>query len=92
MNEYLSFRKMITPVFIQILFRIGAVLCVTMGIICVAAGAVATRGGGAMVLSGLLTVILGPILVRVWCECVLILFRIYDVLVQIREKGSSTSA
>jgi len=85
MKEYLSFRKMITPVFIQVLFWIGVALCVIMGLVSIIGGAAARYGGGARVLAGLLTIILGPIFVRVYCELIMIMFRIYDVLLDIRE-------
>lgn len=88
MNDFLSFRKMITPTVIQIIFWIGVVYCVIVGIVMIAAGVAGSRGGGAMVLSGVASLILGPLFVRVWCELVIILFRVHDRLGEIRDNTS----
>jgi len=84
-HEYLTFRRMITPVIIQILFWIGVVLCVIGGIIGIVQGAGAEYGGGRLVLFGLLTLFLGPVFVRVYCELIIIFFRIHDTLTEIKQ-------
>ncbi|HAZ30891.1 TPA: hypothetical protein DCY65_04910 [Candidatus Acetothermia bacterium] len=86
MQEYLTFRKMITPVAIQIIFWVGVLGCVIMGLVSIAGGAAARVGGGMMVLTGILMILLGPIAVRIWCEVLIVVFRILDALVEIREK------
>ena len=45
MNEFLTFRRFLTPMIIQALFWIGSGLCVIMGLISVGTG-VAGYGGG----------------------------------------------
>ena len=92
MNEYLAFRKMITPAIIQILFWIGVVICVISGIAGIAAGASADIGGGKMVFTGFLTLILGPIFVRVYCELIIVMFRILDVLKDIQSGKKAETA
>lgn len=82
-TDLFSFRKMITPVIIQILFWIGAGIAVLAGLVMIIAG-LASRGGGLM-LMGLIYIIIGPILVRVYCEVVILLFKIYDELVLVRK-------
>jgi Domain of unknown function (DUF4282) len=77
MNDFLSFRKMITPMFIQIIFYIFVILVVI-------AGLVSMLRGGAYILSGLLTIIIGPLIARIYCELIIVMFRIYDELVAIR--------
>jgi len=86
MQEYLTFRKMITPVAIQIIFWVGVLGCVIMGLVSIAGGAAARVGDGMMVLTGILMILLGPIAVRIWCEVLIVVFRILDALVEIREK------
>jgi hypothetical protein len=76
--EFMSFRKMMTPVLIQILFWIGVVFSVIGGIVMIVAGATAYRGGAVMVLLGLFYLFLGPIWVRVWCELLIVFFRIEE--------------
>ena len=86
MNEYLSFRKMITPVAIQIIFWIGISACVILGLISIVGGASATYGGGTMVLTGILVILLGPIGVRIYCELLIVVFKILDTLGEIKDK------
>ena len=71
MQDFLTFKRMVTPIIIQILFWVGAVFSVVYGLYTM------TQGGMAIVL-GLMMVILGPIFVRVGCELVIIVFRIEE--------------
>jgi hypothetical protein len=78
MQEFLEFRKMITPIIIQIVFWIGAAMCVITGLFSI-------TGGGMRAVGGLMTMILGPIVVRIYCELIILLFRIYDTLNDIKD-------
>ncbi len=80
MHEYLTFRRFITPVVIQIIFWIGVAVCVIRGITLIAASAGAF-GGGIGIVSGLIVLFVGPIAVRVACELIMAVFRIHDSLV-----------
>ena len=84
MNDYLSFRKMLTPVIIQIIFWIGAVICVLGGIIGIVTSAVADNA--IMILYSILTMLLGPLVVRIYCEILIVVFRINDNLVEMNKK------
>ncbi len=85
MGDFLTFRKFITPTVIQIIFWIGVVVCVIGGIAAMA------QGQGAMgVLSGIGMIILGPIMVRIYCEILIVIFRINDNLIDIRNNTSKT--
>lgn len=86
MEEYLTFRKMLTPVVIQVLFWTGVLACLVAGLVMIVSGASARYGGGGEVLSGVLTLVLGPIIVRIWCEVLIVVFRILDTLTQIKDK------
>ncbi len=83
MQEFLSFRRMLTPVIIKVIFWIGVVVCVIMGLIMI----VAPFWGGAMVLSlsGVLMLFLGPLAVRIYCELLIVLFSILDELTLARK-------
>lgn len=83
-KQYLHFDHMITPTIIQILFWIGIVASIIAGLSSIISGLSASYGGGAMVLTGLLTLIIGPIATRVYCELIIILFSINDNLKDIR--------
>ncbi|MCC5836072.1 MAG: DUF4282 domain-containing protein [Opitutales bacterium] len=91
MKQYLSFDHMITPAIIQILFWIGIAISVIAGLGSIIAGLSATYGGGNMVLTGLITLIIGPIVTRVYCELIIILFSINDNLKDIRKQLSKES-
>jgi hypothetical protein len=75
MSEYLSCRRMITPVFIQIIFWIAVV-----GIVILAIGQMAN--GHAV--GGVLTLIFGPLGVRIYAEILIVIFRIQDDVAAIR--------
>jgi hypothetical protein len=68
-SELLSFRKMITPTIIQILFWIIAGLSILAGLVMIIGG-IAMRGGAGLAFMGLLYIFIGPILIRVYCELV----------------------
>ena len=78
-SDFWSFRKMITPVVIQALFILGLVLVVI--------GSLMTmfRGGFAGFIAGLFALVIGVIMWRVYCELLILLFRIYEELKAIRE-------
>lgn len=76
MNEYLTFRRMITPIFIQVIFWIALVAVLIAAVVQLARGAA---------LTGFLTLVLGPIGVRIYAELLIILFRMNDSLVAVRD-------
>ncbi len=79
MGDFLSFRKMITPVIIQIIFWIGVAAAIIGGIVVLVTGdEVGTR------LFGLLYIILGPLYWRVVCEIVILFFRMNETLTDIK--------
>jgi hypothetical protein len=75
MGEYLSFKKLITPVLIQLLFWI-AVFGNTLS-------ALFDSGG---FWAGLLQLVIGPILIRVFCEGLIVIFEINNTLTEIRDR------
>lgn len=83
MNEYLTFDKFITPVIIQILFWLGLAGIVVMSLLMI----VNVPGGGGII--GLVYLILGPIIWRVYCEILLVMFKILEELRLIRKQGES---
>lgn len=83
-GDFLLFRRMITPLIIQVLFWVGVVVSVIAGLIMIVAGATDDYGGGEQVLIGLLALFLGPIVVRIWCELLILFFRMNETLTEIR--------
>ena len=81
--EFLSFRKMITPVIIQIVFWAGVVISIIMGLISIAAG-MSQFGNGILVIVGLLYIFIGPVVVRIYCELLILFFRMNESLTEIK--------
>ena len=85
MSDFWAFRTMVTPVIIQILFWIGAILCLITGAIMVIYGANHFQEGqGPYLWKGMLIFVLGPLGVRVYCEILIIFFRINETLTEIK--------
>ncbi len=83
MKDFLAFRTMLTPVIIQVIFWLGAAICVIVGMVLILSG-VGQYGGGPNVLKGFLLVFLGPVGVRIYCEILIIFFRINETLTEIK--------
>ena len=81
MREYLSFRRMITPVFIQIIFWVAVAAIVIAAIVQI---------GNNHAASGVLILIFGPIGARIYAEILIVIFRIHDDVAAIR--GEKTHA
>jgi len=76
MNDYLAFRKMITPVILKVLFWIGVLFIVIGSLFSMFSG---------QFWYGLLGLILGPFFLRVLFELILVTFQINDNLADIRK-------
>ena len=72
MGDFLAFRRMVTPVLIQVIFWIGILGVVIYGF--------QTVGG----LESILIIVVGALLVRVWCELLILAFRINETLTDIK--------
>lgn len=84
MSDFFSFRKMIAPVVIQIIFWLGVIACIGAGLFVFSVGdSLPTTGYLSPKTTGLMIIILGPIGVRVYCEILIVFFRIHDTLRQI---------
>ncbi len=84
MEDFLKFRKMITPAIIQILFWIGVVVSVLSGLVTMVFSFGRYGGGIATFLGGLFIMILGPIGVRIYCELLILFFRMNETLTEIK--------
>ena len=77
MKELLSFDKMVTPTIIRVVYFISLFMVLLTAVFMVARGEV---------LAGLLSLVIGAIFARVYCELLILLFRIYDKLCAINDK------
>ena len=89
MQEFLSFDKMITPTLIKIIFYIGCALSVIAGIIMIISGVNSYYGGGAQVFMGIVLLILGPFLTRIYCELLIVQFKMQEHLAHIRKTSDT---
>lgn len=80
---------MITPSIIKFVFWIGAGLSVLFGIIQIFAGIASPYGGGVEVFAGLLTIVLGPFITRIYCELVIVFFKMNESLQEIKNRENT---
>jgi hypothetical protein len=80
---------MITPALIQVLFWVGSILSIIAGIVVIVAGSSSRDYGDTgtwSTLLGLAYIFLGPLLVRLWCELLILFFRMNETLTDISNK------
>lgn len=93
-KDFLSFRTMITLTIMQILYGVGAALVTLFGLSIMFGGRIFAQSAGydsgssymgmrGGFFTGLLIIIIGNVLLRVWCEITIVLFRINKTLTNI---------
>jgi hypothetical protein len=78
MDDFLNFRKLVTPSIIKVLFWISSILCVVAGIILIASSFGAYGSGAPTFLIGLCIALLGPIFSRIICETLFVIFQTHE--------------
>jgi hypothetical protein len=83
MGEYLSFKKLITPTLVQVLFWAAVVGNTIVALFYM---------GGFWL--GLIRLVVGPIVIRVFCEGLIVIFEINNTLTEIRDnqRGATVPA
>jgi hypothetical protein len=85
MSDFWAFRTMITPVIIQILFWIGVLSCLFAGAGMIFMGITNYHAGmGHYLWKGIGLFIFGPLVVRVYCEILIVFFRINETLTEVK--------
>jgi len=90
MMDFLSFRRMLIPYLVQIVFWAGTALCLFAGVLILAGKGFALRlgdtnlnaGADGGLLVGLAVMLGGPLVLRVWCEYFIVPFRINETLTE----------
>ena len=85
-RDWISFRRMLTPFLIKILFWINIVICVFAGLGVIIESFDRYRGGGDQFFGGLMILVLGPLLIRVSCELLIVIFKMNESLSEISNK------
>lgn len=75
-KDYFLFKRMLIPFLVQIIFWLGTITAIIVGVIDI------LHGSWFM---GIVTILLGPLIVRMACEYIVVLFEINDTLMDIRE-------
>lgn len=99
--SYLTFKRFITPRFITVVYIIGAIILTIVSILMIVGGSFMPMfglpselspylmpSGVGIVIVGVLLLIFGNLFWRVWCEYLIVQFRIYDALASIDRKTS----
>ncbi len=81
--DFLTFRRMITPILVQIVYWIATLAVVVAGL---AGLIVGDDAAGRLV--GLLTLIIGPLVVRIYAEIFLVIFRMNETLTEIKNNSA----
>ena len=103
LKSFLSFERMITPIIIKILFYLGLISSLVGGVVFFFTTAFVGLGwknfgqilwGFVLgILGGLLIVLLGALATRIYCELMILIFRINETLTDIKtllqEKSTS---
>jgi hypothetical protein len=99
--DFLLFRRMIAPWVIQLIFWLGVVGCVGYGLVLIVGGLIGAAysrdaGGGLLLLmfalfGGVVVMVMGPIMVRLYCELLIVIFRINETLTDISNKLNRSS-
>ena len=84
LKDFLSFRKMITPIIIQVLFWVGASGMVIASLVTMVSSLSRYGSGIGGFFGGLLMLVIGPVMVRVYCELLILLFRMNETLTEIK--------
>lgn len=79
----LNFDTMITPTIIKLIYSVSTVLSALFGLILVITGIGARYGGGSKVFMGLVVIVVSPFITRIWCETMIIIFKINENLARV---------
>jgi hypothetical protein len=83
--SFLSFRNMITPMLVQIMFIIGLIVNAISALVVFIEGmAHGFAGFLAGTVVAIVMLVVGTLLIRVYCELLILAFKIYDELKAIR--------
>lgn len=86
MRDFIDFRRMVTPVIIQVFFWIGVVGSVVAGLTLIFGGGTAEMSQAEAIGAGLLTLVFGPLAIRLYAELLIVVFRINETLTDISEQ------
>jgi hypothetical protein len=87
LSDFISFRYLITPAFVTVIYVIGVVVIVLIALGAVFSGSSGSGGGAGGILAAILILIFGNLYWRIILEFVMVLFRMNDSLKSIDRRG-----
>lgn len=91
MSDLITFDRMVTPILIKMIYWIG-IACIALAGLVGLFGSFSAYGPGLKgAVVALIGAAVGMLLWRVWCELMIVMFNIYDVLKDIRNRGNHLS-
>jgi hypothetical protein len=72
-NDFVKFKKFITPLVMPVIFWIGVAVAVILGIAEIVVGG--RQADAILIIRGIFTLFVGPLFVRVFCEWVMTFFQ-----------------
>ena len=85
MQDFIKFRKMITPLIIQILFWVGVAGTAIAALVMMGSSFGRYGGGVGTFLGGLVFLVVGPVMVRIYCELLILFFQMNETLTEIKD-------
>lgn len=85
-KDFFVFRKMITPIIIQIIFWLSVIGCIGFGIYMISEPWDLGLDEETGIWIGILIIVLGPLIIRLQMELVILFFRINETLTEIKNK------
>jgi len=85
MRDFLFFRKLVTPVIVQILFWMGISLWLfkMFGLVN------ELRLGQSNIMTALTLIVVWPLTLRLYCELIMLIFRINENLIKLNQRNNS---
>jgi hypothetical protein len=74
-KDILQFKSLVTPIFVQIIFWVLTAMVVISAVSAIFHG---------QILTGIVALIIGPLVARIFCETMIVVFRIHDNVAAIK--------
>ncbi len=94
MGDFLSFKRMITPILIQVVFWLAVIFIILGGLLMIVLGVLQlgrdATGGAVTMIGGLALMVFGPLVARIYAEILIVIFRMNETLTDISRSTAAT--
>ncbi len=96
MKDFITFKRMLTPILIQIVFWLAVVAIVIGGLVTAVIGLTQlgsrnVAGALGTIVAGIVAMIFGPLVARIYAEILIVIFRINETLTDLSQTLSKSS-